>query len=210
MRVFQRRLSFASDIRLGLVASVLLVLSAPARAYEKDALNIGVQSEVEGAAAKPDHPSAPGTDKPVVTYFLAAPHEVWSKWQLLKPVDPKFVAQEVRKVLQPKGYRPALKGEKPDVVIMVLYGRGWVHNPYPVPLTAPPGAFTSARDWNVRDVIKMQNSEAFVTSSSILNDKQVRDDQEKLFIIVASWVWDPPALLKHKGKQLWYTIDVHR
>ncbi|MFI5357627.1 MAG: hypothetical protein ACHQ4G_09850 [Opitutales bacterium] len=185
----------------GLAVLALLGASASARAYTKDALNINVQSSVEEPVGKGSPPQAAAHGK---VYFLAPPLEERSTLKLIKPVDPKLMETEVRKVLQARGFRPAVKGDTPDMTITVLYGRGWVHNPYASPDEVSDNSVPGA--WTTREVAKLDASGAYVPFSSILEDKRTNANQEKLVIIVTAWTWDVPAMKKHKAKRLWRTM----
>lgn len=180
-----------------LVVAAGLMLSPSAWAYQKDALNIMVQSTVEApVVAKGGRAVEPAPRGKI--YFMAPALEEGSALKLIKPVDPKMMEAEVHKVLRAKGYRPATRGETPDLTITVLFGRGWVHNPYP---SSVPGT-----NWSIRDVKKLESSGAYVPFSGILEGKRQVASEEKLAIVIAGWAWDPPAMIKHKAKLLWRTL----
>jgi hypothetical protein len=187
----------------GLVAvGCLGCMAGIARAQIND-LDVGVRSEV---ADKPFGKSEPKT-QPVhgKVYAIYSVQMIPSQDKLVKPVDANRLAGLVVQELDRHGYVRMLKGQKPDVLIAVLYGRGWLRNPY----LAGAGQETAGGASSVPGVdapsvtITGVPSQLFKEKSSGYEAKIQKAQFEKLCIRVTAWQY--PTDAKSKPKQLWNT-----
>lgn len=133
-------------------------------------------------------------------YGIASIKEVPSASKLLKQVDEARLVQELRSQLNARGFTEITPQQKPDVVLTVLYGRGWLRNPY------------------LKGTILDEDSEAVPVATILLPDQAMRQretgyeakvqaaQQEKLFIRVTAWKY--PEIPKEKPAELWKTTMV--
>lgn len=123
--------------RAALVAIAALVLvGAPARSVGQqntDEIEIVVRTQVD-RKAKPSQGEATTTldragphGKNYVLLLVEQPESIY---KLVKPVAPEAIADEVSRQLDAHGFHRVVKGEKPEIVITVRYGRGMLPNPY--------------------------------------------------------------------------------
>ena len=64
------------------------------------------------------------------TYGVLTVDEVKSDRDLEKPVDEKYLANLLVQQLEANGFRQMTKGQRPDILLTVSYGRGELANPY--------------------------------------------------------------------------------
>lgn len=207
-----------SGLRYALLPFLLVAWSNPVRAFKKDGLNIYVRSVVDSPVpGKVAH-----ADRPKI-YLLAPVRQLPSAMKLAKPVDPSVIEKASRKVLQKKGYQPAMEGDHPDEVIMVFYGRGFLSNPYlqgpgygndtvgdvpgmdpethpDVPADAMQGSRTAAPT----QVILFPTVDNFGPVAAMDERKRQFANFEKLVLIVSAFDFD--AMQKHRTKRLWRTV----
>lgn len=185
---------------LPLLAAVLL-LSPVARAQENTTnLDIGVRSGIdldEHHKRKADVIYAKDISRHASIYLLASvmPHP--SIGSLIREVNAIAIAKELNRQLVAHGFREVEPGSKPQIVITVEYGRGWLPNPY-----------------SDDDVGKVHNnltnsdkfhawpiSEIFPSLSNEMNRQKA--DQEKLIIQVRAYRYTPDP--KEDPQLLWMT-----
>lgn len=115
---------------------------------------------------------------------------------LKRPVDEKALAAQLHQALNAQGFRQMKSDEKPDILLTVLYGRGYLKNPFmpngvdEISSGVPIVNITSAEDVFARQQIgyeaKLQNAQ-----------------EEKLFIAVRALKY--PETKAEKPKRLWQT-----
>jgi hypothetical protein len=118
---------------------------------------------------------------------------------LKRPVDEKALAAQLHQALKAQGFRQMSADEKPDILLTVLYGRGYLKNPYmpngadEISSSIPIVNITTAEDVFARQQIgyeeKLQNAQA-----------------EKLFIAVRALKY--PESKAEKPKRLWQTMMI--
>lgn len=195
----------AAAVRWMLAAAGLAMLARAAQA-EYDGLDISVRSEV---VDKPFGKSNP-KDRPVhgKVYAIFSVNMIHSQDKLVKPVDATRLAGLVVQELDQHGYVRMLKGQKPDVLISVLYGRGWLRNPY----LAGAGPETSGGASSVEGVgqssvtITGIPSQLFKEKGTGFEARLQKAQYEKLCIRVTAWQY--PTDPKAKPKQLWNTTMI--
>ena len=133
-------------------------------------------------------------------YGIASIKEVPAVSKLLKPVNEARLVQELRAQLNARGFTEIIPNQKPDVVLTVLYGRGWLRNPY------------------LKGTILDEDSDVAPVATILLPDQVLRQreagyeakvqaaQQEKLFIRVTAWKY--PETPKEKPAELWKTTMV--
>ena len=185
---------------LPLLAAALF-LSPFARAQENTtALDIGVRSGIdldEHHKRKHDLAYAADISKHRNVYLLASvmPHP--SIGALIKEVNALAIAKELNRQLEAHGFKPVEPDQKPQIVITVEYGRGWLPNPY-------------SDDDAGKVHNNLTNSDKFhpwpiseIFPSLGLEMKRQRADEEKLIIQVRAWRYTPDP--KEEPQLLWMT-----
>jgi len=184
-------------------AALLVLLAANVRlpadepATPPPSLQIGVRSSVderwEGFKKK-------GAIAHGRVYGIAAIKEVPATTKLVKSLDENRLLQLLRTELNTRGFTEITPAQKPDVVLTVLYGRGWLRNPY------------------LRGAMVNEDSEAVPVATMTLPDQVLRErepgyeaklqaaQQEKLFIKVTAYKY--PETKGEKPALLWTTTMV--
>lgn len=197
--------SLSSTMKPSLLKLILAaVFFAPvfASANSEDMpLSIAVRSEIDrpfegwGKADIIEHGKA---------YYLASISEARSEQQLVMPVDEAALLDILRGELTKRGFKE-VKTEKPEIILTVLYGRGYLLNPYLDGgllnewIDPPQVNITMA---NVKFLQKRQEYG--------FEEKMQNANQEKLFIRITAWA-NPADLTpkkpggKVKLKELWHT-----
>lgn len=183
----------------------VVLLARPVRAQYSD-LDIGVRSEiVDKPFGKLDPKDWPVHSK---VYGILPPQQIASQDKLVKSVDPKWLAALVVHELDTIGFQQAVKGQKPDIVITVLFGRGWLRNPYMAgsgPETA--GGASSVPGIDSPSVtITGIPTQLFKEKGTGFEAKLQKAQYEKLCIRLTAWQY--PTDPKAKPKQLWNTTMV--
>jgi hypothetical protein len=183
-----------------LVAAVLL-LTPLARAQENTtSLDVGVRSGIdlnEHRKRKHDLNYAQDISRHQNIYLLASvmPHP--SIGPLIREVNALAIAAELDRQLQAHGFKPVEPDQKPQIVITVEYGRGWLPNPYTDGDTGKVHNNLTDSDkfhpWPVREIFFSIGEEM----------KRQRADEEKLIIQVRAWRYTPDP--KAEPVMLWMT-----
>jgi hypothetical protein len=198
MKPFRFRLSFAM---------LLLSGCGLARASDEGGLIIAVRSSVDRAFV--------GLHKaPIVehgkAYIIAALNEAPTTRALVQPVDQGNLLLQLRRALAKRGFHEVTTmAETPDIALTVVYGRGWLKNPYldehtmPVGMSEPP--VVSMKGTDIQQMIREREPgyEAKLQDAS----------HEKLFIHLTAWEFPgkqpaPKAGKKKKPLELWKTTMV--
>jgi len=185
-----RRLFLAGGLCLGLVA---------ARAQEMD---IGVRSSID------DKPFGKSGVTPVhgKIYGMLPPQLVTSDSKLVIPADGNLIAALVARELDNNGFQRVAKGQRPQIIISMHYGRGWLRNPYLAgagPET--PGGFSAVGGIDAPTVsITGMGEQLFKEMGTGFEQKLQKAQFEKLFIRVTAWEY--PTDPKSKPRMLWHTM----
>jgi len=204
--VFRRLTSRSLFGSRWLLAAGCLGCLAGAAGAQYNGLDISVRSEI---ADKPFGKSDP-KDRPVhgKVYAIFAVNLIQSQDKLVKPVDATRLAGLVVHELDQHGYVRMLKGQQPDVLISVLYGRGWLRNPY----LAGSGPETQGGASSVPGVgspsvsITGIPTQLFKEMGTGFEAKLQKAQYEKLCIRITAWQY--PTDAKAKPKQLWSTTMI--
>ena len=185
-----RRLFLAAGLGLALVA---------ARAQEMD---IGVRSSIDDkvfgkSGATPAHGKI---------YGMLPPQQVVSDSKLVQPADGNLIAALVARELDNNGFQRVAKGQRPQIIISMHYGRGWLRNPYMAgagPET--PGGFSAVGGIDAPTVsVTGMGEQLFKEMGTGFLQKEQKAQYEKLFIRVTAWEY--PTDPKSKPKMLWHTM----
>ncbi|MEO6873864.1 MAG: hypothetical protein ABI222_03480 [Opitutaceae bacterium] len=193
-------------LALALILAAQLGVSAHA---QTSGMEVGVRSGIDNAEkAKRDHDSAYAKDdaKRLRVYLLASVKEVKTDEKLVKSGNARAIADELRKDLGTRGFRPVGPGEKPEIVITVLYGRGMLLNPYIDPNSLGVGDFRAGKTGPPNISNSASNTNVFTHDIFVgLEAKAASLNYEKLAIQVTAMKYPPPRDPKEKPEILWQT-----
>jgi len=197
-----------------LLALTLLALALPAphigvgRAAEggKDSnieLPISVRTHVErpfgGFKRKP---------RPVhgKAYALVSIAQTQEAPPIVKPISENAILAQLRSVLARQGFREIAPSETPDILITVLYGRGFLRNPY------LKGVMENTHTDPPTFTILGATPEFLIKSRQAhFETKMQKAQSEKLFLRVTAWAPPEPAVdgQKPEPRILWHTTMIH-
>ena len=166
-----------------------------------DELNVNVRSGVELATRSRQERTAAeaGPAKERGTYVIAFVRPQPMAEKLVQPVEAAVIAESLNLQLKAQGFRRAEPTAKPDMVIGVEYGRGYVSRAiYSNLLKGEPAVVDSLSDTS----LFAKESGSF----SRLEEKMQRMGAERLVIQVVAWKYPPPPNPKEKLHPLWRTI----
>jgi len=131
--------------------------------------------------------------------------------KLVRPVNEYALLKNLNRVLAAHGFHEATGDTKPEILLTVLYGRGWLKNPYlddgvideltgGIDGISAGGAPVVTIVGVPKDIIRHKEAG--------YEEKLQRANGEKLILNITAW--EPPAprkpgVKKQKPKQLWYT-----
>lgn len=130
-------------------------------------------------------------------YGIASISETPSQDKLARPVDVARLARQLRTELKTRGFVEITAGQKPDVVLTVLYGRGFLRNPY------TDGMMLAETADGVQTATITMPDQVFRQLEASFESKLQAAQAEKLFIRVTAWKF--PEAPKEKPAQLWQT-----
>ena len=173
-------------------------------------LHIGVRSGIDNAekARRDKDPAYAAEDRQRLRrYFLASIKEMRTGGKLVKPADVKAIAGELGKVLQARGFRAVGPGEKPEIVLMVWYGRSLLLNPYLDPDKLAAGDFRRGQRGPPNLSNSIPNTNVLTHDTLVgLEAKVQAMNYEKLAIQESAIKYPPPSDPKKKPELLWETI----
>ena len=162
-------------------------------------LDIGVRSSVDKPFGGFRHKPAPKHGK---IYLIAVVDRAPSAEKLVRPVDERGMLQALRQELASHGYREITKDQTPEIVLTVVYGRGWLRNPY----LADAMVNELAGDPPVATILGGIPTQLIKEREAGFEAKLQKAQFEKLFIRVTAWQY--PSAPKEKPKDLWKTTMI--
>ena len=178
-------------------------------------LDVGVRSTVVNRlVASPGHAPMQDAGERGKSYGIVSVQRVPSLDRLVKPVDEGAILQLLSYELNQHGYHLPPRGQNPEIVLVVYYGRGFLSNPYQVAggRTETPSAAASVSGSGGDQVggpsvsITGTPNQLFREKSPGFEQKLQRAGYEKLYIRVSAWQF--PTDPKAKVRQLWNTTMV--
>ena len=191
---------FLSALALSAATACLI----PARG-EEDYLDIGVRTSVPDKTTLWSHDKnkIPGEGGHGRTFGILSVSPIPSENKLNQPVDAQALLGHLLHELDANGFKPMVKGQKPDILLTVSYGRAELNNPYI--------RDTGEVSFQVDSVHTQTITGAF--SQQLIDEKTPGYEAklqkagfEKLFIRVTAWEY--PTDPKAKPKMLWKTVVV--
>ncbi len=176
-------------------------------------MDIGVRSAVLDKPEKPTGKPEKLTGKSDMQqagelgkiYGILAIQPVHSEVKLVKPVDAGAIMDLLHHELNAHGFQRVGQGKHPEILLTVLYGRGYLVNPYMVDAGAEtPGGASAVGGLDApTNTITGMPTQLFKEKGTGFVAKAQKAQYEKLFIRVTAWRY--PADPKAKLKQLWNT-----
>ena len=191
-------------LRLLIAVAALGLAGANSARGQEENLDVGVRSKVvDGdvkAKATKTHPGEGGHGK---IYGVLAVSQIPAGEKIVKPVDANRMLEALHRELAANGFARVSKGHKPDILLTVSYGRGYLPNPY----TRDTGELTTGVDqtptMTITGAMPMQLYDAKTPGWEANLQK---NQFEKLYIRVTAWEY--PTQPNAKSKMLWKTIMV--
>jgi len=135
------------------------------------------------------------------TYAVISFDQVKSDSPLARAVNQVALYREFQKALATHGFHEPAPGAQPAVLLTVLYGRGWLHNPY-----LDQEVETASSDFGVPTYTASVEQLIRERSTPGYADKTISANAEKLFIAVIAWKF--PASPKDKPQKIWRTVMI--
>ena len=179
---------------------LIALLVIPAARAQANQLEINVRSEVKDKPV--DKPLPEGAGQHGKIYAILAVQLIPEEEKVIKPVDAYKLKAIVSHELDTHGFRPAVKGQSPDILITVQYGRAWLRNPY---FGNEQAHQTGVGGPLIRDLTPATTSSPRQTVAGF-EQKAQKAQFEKLCIKLTAWenLSDPKA----RARQLWNTTMI--
>ena len=137
-------------------------------------------------------------------YAILAVQLIPNEEKMVRPVDAHVLLGLVRHELDTHGFRHVVKGQNPEILITIQYGRAWLNNPYfggeQVDYSGIKGGGPPTREITVGSHVDERQTVAGFES------KAQKAEKEKLCIKLTAWQYSTDS--KAKAKQLWSTTIV--
>src|ERR1043165_6122723 len=98
---------------------------------QADQLDVGVRSKVTDKTHlwSKENPKIPGDGGHSKLYGIAKVEEIKSDQRLVKPVDETYLTNVLILEMEKNGFKQIVAGQRPDIIIVMSYGRGQLENP---------------------------------------------------------------------------------
>lgn len=160
------------------------------------AFDIGVRAEVERANKGLGREPLREHGKAYIVISLQQLDNISD--ELTHPVNEFKLLKELRNALASRGFHEVSERAQADILITVLYGRGWLRNPY-----LDDGMLNELSGVPILTLTGVDAVKHMVNAREVGEEKIQRAQAEKLIINLTAW--KPPAKHKEKPKELWRT-----
>jgi hypothetical protein len=187
-----------------LVGCGVVPAAEPEHATAPAAVQVGVRSHVDERwqGIRKGGPIEHGK-----VYLVASLKGAPSESKLVRPVDEAGLLAKLRQTLDSHGFRETTPADTPDVVLTVLYGRGYLRNPYLANIDGDINSVGLAPTTLESLRAAMIDPSLYGKRSWGTYEHKVQAAQkEKLFIRVTAWKF--PGDRKEKPAELWKTTMV--
>lgn len=138
-------------------------------------------------------------------YGIASVTDASGAVALVRPVNQNEVLKHLRAELDRRGFREIQAGEKPEIVLTVHYGRGYLRNPY-----LDDVIYNETSDPPVATIIGGVPTQLMRQKEHGFEERLQKANHEKLFIRVTAWAYHDPGAKDKKGRKpkarlLWKT-----
>ncbi len=204
---------------LGILASLAVALvPLPAQEFDNQ-LNVGVRTQLDRQKRiwNGVHSHKPEAIEHGKLYAILMIQPTLSMRKLVKPVSAVAIKEELMRQLATQGYRHVEPGQKPEILVSVIYGRSNLPNPY---LTNTinvdnmgPEYESVARDYESDKSMPSQPKGVVISDPNLaarlsipsVSHKATKAGFEKLFILVRAFKYPPPPDPTKKPEVLWVT-----
>jgi hypothetical protein len=132
-------------------------------------------------------------------YYVLSLGASESEEDLKQPVDESALVAQLHEAMSAQGFRQMKADEKPDILLTVVYGRGYLKNPY-----LPNGVDEISS--GVPIVTITSGDDVFAQRQAGYESKRQNAQLEKLFIVVRAVKY--PESKEEKPKRLWQTMMI--
>jgi hypothetical protein len=133
-------------------------------------------------------------------YAIISVKETPSVQKLLAPVNEARIALQLREALAARGFSEIVAGQRPDILLTILYGRGFLKNPY------LKGAVVDELTGDI-PVATITDPDQILRQRQAGYEAKLQGAQlEKLFIRVSAWKY--PESPEEKPASIWTTTMV--
>lgn len=200
---------------LSLIGVSLALLADTARA-QANPLDIGVRSSVVATPVWSDKSPVASAGERGKTYGIASVDEIKSELRLVKPVDERALVALLLHELDANGFHEFVKGQKPDILLAVSYGRGGLRNPFIRDSGETPGGITPTPSPTLAGSQEFEATTVTITgafSQQLVDEKSFGYEHkiqkagfEKLYIRITAFQY--PSGPNTKARMLWKTYMV--
>jgi len=183
-----------------LLAFICTAFPAPLRAQSNEVV-IGVRTNVVDGWVHPSKKNPAADGKHSKLYGVLSVSLVPSAEKLTKPVDPNLILKILHEEMAKEGFQKSAKGQKPDIILTVSFGRSLLTNPYLDGTGISTDGVEAIPHQNI-----LTGDELIDTHNPGFEQKVQKATQETLFIRVTAFEF--PKDPKAKMKMLWKTIIV--
>jgi len=128
-------------------------------------------------------------------YGIAAVTDASGAVPLIRPVNQGEVLKHLRAELDRRGFREIKSDEKPEIVLTVHYGRGFLRNPYLSDVI-----YNETSDPPVATIIGGIPTQLMRQKEHGFEERLQKANYEKLFIRVTAWAYQEPGDKDKKGR----------
>ncbi len=134
-------------------------------------------------------------------YAIVAISEASAQFKLVRPVDENEMLKLLRVELDKRGFHEITAGQRPEILLTIVYGRGWLRNPYLSDATV-----NEISEPPVVTIIGAMPTQLLRQKEFGFEQKLQNANFEKLFIRVTAW--QLPEKANEKTKELWKTTVI--
>lgn len=180
--------------------------AAEAKPTKRNSQEITLDIDVRSAIDRPFEGWSKAKVKPNgKVYGIAAVTDASGAVPLVRPVKQGEVLKHLRAELDRRGFREIADGEKPEIVLTVHYGRGFLRNPYLTDVI-----YNETSDPPVATIIGGVPTQLMRQKEHGFEERLQKANYEKLFIRVTAWAYQEPDAKDRKGRKakpryLWKT-----
>lgn len=170
----------------------------PAKPRKRNSQEITLDIDVRSAVERPFEGWRKAPLKPNgKVYGIASVTDASGAVALIRPVNQSEVLKHLRAELDRRGFREIKAGEKPEIVLTVHYGRGFLRNPY-----LDDVIYNETSDPPVATIIGGIPTQLMRQKEHGFEERLQKANNEKLFIRVSAWAYREPGAKDQKGRKL--------
>lgn len=198
--------ALALALPLAVHAADPVTTDAAAKPGKRNSQEITLDIDVRSAIDRPFEGWSKAKVKPNgKVYGIAAVTDASGAVPLVRPVKQGEVLKHLRAELDRRGFREINPDEKPEIILTVHYGRGFLRNPYLSDVI-----YNETSDPPVATIIGGVPTQLMRQKEHGFEERLQKANYEKLFIRVTAWAYQEPDAKDKKGRKakpryLWKT-----